>query len=158
MSVFSWFQLYRQFSETWRLPQVINLKQIPAIHSWRKNWHLFSVREDRGVGVWENRGGRTGDRTGDNRGWERKGLKITTVLLHSKMAVFYQSQDWNKSNYQLKMTYKQGTVILFTFSFEIHAPNIASCAPNIFSCVPKTSGSTSAPKLKFKLWALLPGN
>ena len=35
------------------------------------------------------------------------------------------------------MTNKRGTVKLFTFSFEIDAPNIISCAPKIFSCVPK---------------------
>ena len=35
------------------------------------------------------------------------------------------------------MTNKHGTVKLFTFSFEIDAPNIISCAPKIFSCVPK---------------------
>ena len=35
------------------------------------------------------------------------------------------------------MTYIRGTVKLFTFSFEIDAPNIASCAPKIFSCAPK---------------------
>ena len=35
------------------------------------------------------------------------------------------------------MTYIRGTVKLFTSSFEIDAPNIASCAPKIFSCVPK---------------------
>ena len=60
------------------------------------------------------------------------------------------------------MTNKHGTVKLFTFSIEIDAPNIISCAPKIFSCAPKISavrlkftfGSTSAPKLKFKLWAL----
>ena len=53
------------------------------------------------------------------------------------------------------MTNKRGTVKLFTFSFEIDAPNIINCAPKIFSCAPKNlhyySGSTSAPKLKFKL-------
>ena len=64
------------------------------------------------------------------------------------------------------MTNKRGTVKLFTFSFEIDAPNIIRCAPKIFSCAPKisavrlkfrqyaqkfTPGSTSAPKLKFKL-------
>jgi len=57
------------------------------------------------------------------------------------------------------MTNKRGTVKLFTFSFEIDSPNIISCAPRIFSCAPKISavrlGSTSAPKLKFKLWALI---
>ena len=37
-------------------------------------------------------------------------------VLHSKLAVFYQSQDWNKSN-KLKMTYEHGTVKLFTFFF-----------------------------------------
>ena len=35
------------------------------------------------------------------------------------------------------MTNKRGTVKLFTFSFEIDAPNIISCAPKIFSCAPK---------------------
>ena len=35
------------------------------------------------------------------------------------------------------MTDKHGTVKLFTFSFEIDAPNIISRAPKIFSCVPK---------------------
>ena len=39
-------------------------------------------------------------------------LKNTTILLHSKSAVFYQSQDWNESN-KLKMTYIRGTVKLF---------------------------------------------
>ena len=67
---------------------------------------------------------------------EKLVLKITTVLLRSKSAVFYQSQDWSKSN-KLKMTNKRGTVKLFTFSFEIDAPNIISCAPKIFSCAPK---------------------
>ena len=37
----------------------------------------------------------------------------------------------------MQMTYIRGTVKLFTSSFEIDAPNIASCAPKIFSCVPK---------------------
>ena len=37
------------------------------------------------------------------------------------------------------MTNKRGTVELFTFSFEIDAPNIISCAPKIFSCAPKIS-------------------
>ena len=37
----------------------------------------------------------------------------------------------------MKMTYIRGIVKLFTSSFEIDAPNIASCAPKIFSCVPK---------------------
>ena len=32
--------------------------------------------------------------------------------------------------------YKRGTVELFTFSFEIDAPNIISCTPKIFSCAP----------------------
>ena len=36
------------------------------------------------------------------------------------------------------MTNKRGTVKLFTFSFEIDAPNIISCAPKI-SCGPKIS-------------------
>ena len=35
------------------------------------------------------------------------------------------------------MTNKRGTVNLFTFSFEIDAPNTISCAPKIFSCAPK---------------------
>ena len=35
------------------------------------------------------------------------------------------------------MTNKHGTVNLFTFSFEIDAPNIINCAPKIFSCAPK---------------------
>ena len=39
------------------------------------------------------------------------------VLLGSKSTAFYQSKDWNKTN-KLKMTYKRGTVKLFTFSFE----------------------------------------
>ena len=62
------------------------------------------------------------------------------------------------------MTNKRGTVKLFTFSFELDAPNIISCAPKISAvglkfqqCAYKfTSGRTSAPKLKFKLWALQP--
>ena len=37
----------------------------------------------------------------------------------------------------MKMTYIHGIVKPFTSSFEIDAPNIASCAPKIFSCVPK---------------------
>ena len=36
------------------------------------------------------------------------------------------------------MTNKRGTVKLFTFSFEIDAPNIISCAPKIFGSAPKT--------------------
>ena len=36
------------------------------------------------------------------------------------------------------MTNKRGTVKIFTFSFEIDAPNIISCAPTI-SCGPKIS-------------------
>ena len=35
------------------------------------------------------------------------------------------------------MTNKRDTVKLFTFSFEVDAPNIISCAPKIFSCAPK---------------------
>ena len=35
------------------------------------------------------------------------------------------------------MTNQRGTVKLFTFSFEIDAPNSINCAPRIFSCVPK---------------------
>ena len=45
------------------------------------------------------------------------------VLLRSKSTVFYQSQDWNKTN-TLKMTCKRGTVKLFTFSFQIDASDI----------------------------------
>ena len=37
------------------------------------------------------------------------------------------------------MTNKRGTVKLFTFSVEINAPNIISCAPKIFSCAPEIS-------------------
>ena len=55
--------------------------------------------------------------------------------------------DWNKSN-QLKMTYKRGTVKLFTFSSEVDAPNIRSCGPKIFSCVPKIL----AVHLKIYIW------
>ena len=33
--------------------------------------------------------------------------------------------------------HRLGTVKLFTFSFEIDAPNIVTCAPKIFSCAPK---------------------
>ena len=69
------------------------------------------------------------------------------VLLRSKSAVFYQSQDLTKSN-KLKVTNKRGTVKLFTFSFEIDAPNIISCAPKIFSCAPKIS----AVRLKIYIW------
>ena len=35
------------------------------------------------------------------------------------------------------MANKRGTVKLFTFSFEIDAPNIISRASKIFSCAPK---------------------
>ena len=52
--------------------------------------------------------------------------------------MFYQPQDWGKIN-EMKMTNKRGTVKLFTFSFEIDAPNIMSCAPKIFSCARKIS-------------------
>ena len=45
---------------------------------------------------------------------EKRVLKITTVLLHSKSAVFYQPQDRSKSN-KLKMTIKRGTVKLLLF-------------------------------------------
>ena len=37
------------------------------------------------------------------------------------------------------MTNTRGTVKLFTFSFEIDASNMISCAPKIFSCAPKIS-------------------
>ena len=46
------------------------------------------------------------------------------------------------------MTNKRGTVPLFTFPFEIDAPNIISCAPKIFGCVPKIS----AVRLKIYIW------
>ena len=39
----------------------------------------------------------------------------------------------------MKMTNKRGTVKLFTFSFQIDAPNIMSWAPKIFSCGRKLS-------------------
>ena len=35
------------------------------------------------------------------------------------------------------MTNKRGTVKFFTFSFEIDASNIITCAPKIFSCAPR---------------------
>ena len=38
--------------------------------------------------------------------------------------------------------------MLFTFSFEIDAPNIISCGPKIFSCTPKIS----AVRLKIYIW------
>ena len=46
------------------------------------------------------------------------------------------------------MTNKRDTVKFFTFSFEIDARNILSCAPKIFSCAPKTSGV----RLKIYIW------
>ena len=46
----------------------------------------------------------------------KRELKITTVLLHSKSAVFYQSRDWNKTK-KSKMTYKSGTVNSLTPSW-----------------------------------------
>ena len=46
------------------------------------------------------------------------------------------------------MTNKCGTVKLFTFSFEIDATNIISCAPEISSCAPKIS----AVRLKIYIW------
>ena len=67
---------------------------------------------------------------------EKLVLKITKVLLRSKSTPFYQSKDWNKTN-KLKKTYKRGTVKLFTFSFEIDAPDIISCAPKISAVRPK---------------------
>ena len=39
-------------------------------------------------------------------------------------------------------------VKLFTFSFEIDAPNIISCAPKIFRCAPKIL----AVRLKIYIW------
>ena len=42
-----------------------------------------------------------------------------------------------------------------TILVDIYRQSLISCAPKIFSCAPKNlhyySGSTSAPKLKFKL-------
>ena len=46
------------------------------------------------------------------------------------------------------MTNKRGAVKHFTFSFEIDAPNIISCAPKILSCAPKIS----AVCLKIYIW------
>ena len=46
------------------------------------------------------------------------------------------------------MTYKRGTVKLFTFSFEKDAPNIVICAPTIFSGGPKILGV----RLKIYIW------
>ena len=46
------------------------------------------------------------------------------------------------------MTNKRGNVKLFTFSFEIDAPKIISCAPKIFSCAPEIS----AVRLKIYTW------
>ena len=46
------------------------------------------------------------------------------------------------------MTNKRDTVKLFTFSFEIDAPNIISCAPKIFRCAPKIL----AVRLKIYIW------
>ena len=46
------------------------------------------------------------------------------------------------------MTYKRGTVKLFTFLFEINAPKIVSYAPNIFGCAPKIS----AGRLGIYIW------
>ena len=46
------------------------------------------------------------------------------------------------------MTNKCGTVKLFTFSIEIDAPNIISCAPKIFSCERKIL----AVRLKIYIW------
>ena len=46
------------------------------------------------------------------------------------------------------MTNKCGTVKLFTFSFQIDAPNIISCASKISSCAPKIS----AVGLKIYIW------
>ena len=46
------------------------------------------------------------------------------------------------------MANKRGTVKLFTFSFEIDAPNIISCAPKISSCAP----NISAVHRKIYIW------
>ena len=69
------------------------------------------------------------------------------VLLRCKSIVFYQLQNWKKTN-TLKTTYKLGIVKLFTFSFQIDAPDIISCAPKIFSCAPKIS----AVRLQIYVW------
>ena len=53
------------------------------------------------------------------------------------------------------MTNKRGTVKLFTFSFEIDAPNIISCAPKIFSRAPKIFSCAPkilAVRLKIYIW------
>ena len=46
------------------------------------------------------------------------------------------------------MTNKRGTVKLLTFSFEMDALNIISCAPKIFSCALEIS----AVRLKIYIW------
>ena len=46
------------------------------------------------------------------------------------------------------MTNKRGTVKLFSFFFEIEAPNIISFAPKIFSRAPKIL----AVRLKIYIW------
>ena len=57
------------------------------------------------------------------------------------------------------MTDRRGTVKLFTFSFEIDAPNIISCAPKIFSCAPKNLHLVAQvlpnSNLNFEPWALI---
>ena len=46
------------------------------------------------------------------------------------------------------MTNKRGTVKLRTFSLEMDALNIISCAPKMFSCAPKIS----AVRLNIYIW------
>ena len=46
------------------------------------------------------------------------------------------------------MTNKRGTVKLRTFSLEMDAPNIITCAPKMFSCAPKIS----AVRLNIYIW------
>ena len=46
------------------------------------------------------------------------------------------------------MTNKRSTVKLRTFSLEMDAPNIISCAPKMFSCAPKIS----AVRLNIYIW------
>ena len=50
------------------------------------------------------------------------------------------------------MTNKRGTVKLFTFSFEIDAPNIISCAPKNLHLVAQVLPNSN---LNFEPWALI---
>ena len=77
-----------------------------------------------------------------------RSLLLNRTETLATQAMFYQSQDWSKTN-KLKMTNKRGTVKLFTFSFEIDVPNIISCAPKLFSCTRKIS----AVRLKIYIWS-----